>query len=187
MIGDHVTEVSTGAIPTLVTIGIAVEVPEPWASEIKAARLAAGDEKGRHTPTHITLLGPTLVSHEGLAQLHERLLPALSGVNSFDVHLQGSDSFRPVTPVVFLRVDDGAAQLAELAELVRTVLEAPDPKYDFHPHVTLGHEIPEAALDRLSAQFANFELDFQVATFRMYIHGSDGHWRLVHEYHLPEE
>lgn len=59
MIGDHVAEVSTGAIPTLVTIGIAVEVPEPWASEIKAARLAAGDEKGLHTPTHITLLGPS--------------------------------------------------------------------------------------------------------------------------------
>ena len=40
------------------TIGVAVPIPEPWASELQDYRTAVGDTTATKIPTHITLIPP---------------------------------------------------------------------------------------------------------------------------------
>src|SRR5665809_135446 len=40
------------------TIGVAIALPEPWASDLQEYRTALGDETATLIPTHITLVPP---------------------------------------------------------------------------------------------------------------------------------
>ena len=44
------------------TIGVAVAIPEPWASELQDYRTSVGDATAAMIPTHITLIPPTEVT-----------------------------------------------------------------------------------------------------------------------------
>src|SRR5262245_66557672 len=43
------------------TVGVAIDIPEPWESELTQRRAAAGDPAAAFVPAHLTLLGPTEV------------------------------------------------------------------------------------------------------------------------------
>ena len=54
------------------TIGVAIAVPEPWATELEDYRLQIGDPTASGVPSHITLIPPLEV--EGtLADVEEHL------------------------------------------------------------------------------------------------------------------
>ena len=55
------------------TIGVAVAIPEPWASELQDYRTAVGDTTAAMIPTHITLVPPTEIDDLHLAEVEKHL------------------------------------------------------------------------------------------------------------------
>ena len=103
----------------MVTIGVAVAIPEPWATELQNYRTSVGDTMAATIPTHITLLPPTEVSEDELEKIETHLEKAAVDVPAFEVHLRGTGTFRPVSPVVFVTLVEGISQCEQLAHAVR--------------------------------------------------------------------
>lgn len=158
-------------------IGVAVAIPEPWASELQDYRLALGDRTATMIPTHLTLLPPAEVGPDELAEVESHLAEAAAGVEPFEVHLRGTGTFRPVSPVVFVALAGGISQCEQLAAAVRRGPLACELDYPFHPHVTVAHHLDEAALDRAFEDLATFECRFEVSEFHLYEHDVDAGWR----------
>lgn len=88
--------------PGQVTIGIAIAVPEPLATSLKEARLSYGDLQAETIPTHVTILPPTIVDQDVMPLIREHLRQIAQDTVPFVIELLGTDSFRPVSPVVFV-------------------------------------------------------------------------------------
>jgi 2'-5' RNA ligase len=128
-------------------------------------------------PTHVTLLPPTEVSDRWLAKAERHLIAVAAAGRPFRLHLRGTATFRPVSPVVFLAVVEGISDCEVLAAAVRTGPLARDLPFPYHPHVTLAHHLDEAALDRAFTEMADVDVAFEVTGFSLFEHGEDGVWR----------
>jgi 2'-5' RNA ligase len=51
--------------------------------------------------------------------------------------------------------------------------------FNYHPHVTVAHHLPDEALDRAFAELAGYEVRFIVDAVHLYEHGEDAVWRPV--------
>ena len=167
-----------------VRIGVAIAVPAPFDAVLQTARARSGDPLAPSIPPHITLLGPTVVEPGQLDEVSAHLAAVAAGVDPFVLHLRGTGSFRPVSPVVFVQVAQGIAQCERLESAVRSGPLAQDVRFNYHPHVTVAHEVDDDALDRAFAGMAHYEAQFTVDAFQVYEHGDDGVWRPVRDYPL---
>jgi len=158
------------------TIGVAVAIPEPWASELQDYRTSVGDVMAATIPTHITLVPPTEVGDDELEKIEAHLTSAAADVPAFDVHLRGTGSFRPVSPVVFVTLVEGISQCEQLADAVRRGPLAVDLAYPYHPHVTIAHDVAEPQLDRAFDELADFQCEFAVSDFGLYVHDERRGW-----------
>jgi 2'-5' RNA ligase len=165
-------------------IGVAITVPEPHGSVLQAARARFGDPWAEFIPPHITLLGPTVVDHDAIAAVDEHLATVAASHVPFVVHLSGTSTFRPVSPVVFVRLADGVRGCAALERGVRSGVLHQEVQFDYHPHVTVAHEVAEEQLDAATADLAGFDASFLVDSFHSYAHGDDGVWRPVRDFTL---
>lgn len=159
------------------TIGVVVDIPEPWAGYLQAARESFGDLQARAIPTHVTLLPPTAVPLGRVDEIVEHLRSVAGGLTAFEMRLEGTDTFRPVSPVVFVKVAVGGEGCDAVQRAVRTGPLRRDLTFPFHPHVTVAHHLDDDALDRAAKELAEFSATFQVDSFVLYEHGSDGIWR----------
>ena len=159
------------------TIGVAVAIPEPWATELQEYRASVGDLTAAKIPTHITLVPPTDVAPESLADIETHLATAADAVEAFTVHLRGTGTFRPTSPVVFVSLAEGISQCEQLADAVRRGPLAMDLAFPFHPHVTIAHHLSDAQLDQAFSELAGFECEFAVDDFKLYVHDEDLGWR----------
>jgi 2'-5' RNA ligase len=159
------------------TIGVAVAIPEPWATELQDYRASVGDTTAAKIPTHITLVPPTEVDDEQLERIEHHLASAAEEVGGFLVHLRGTGTFRPTSPVVFVSLAEGISQCEQLAEAVRRGPLAVDLAFPYHPHVTIAHHLSDEQLDRAFDELADFECEFDVADFKLYVHDDDLGWR----------
>jgi 2'-5' RNA ligase len=159
------------------TIGVAVEIPGPWAQQRQDARERFGDPLARAIPAHLTLLPPTAVSPPALSTIDEHLDAVGRSLPRFELVLAGTDTFRPVSPVVFVRVQEGGAACDRLQRTVRTGPLARELTFPFHPHVTVAHHLDDDALDHAAKELADFAAAFEVLDFVLYEHGTDGVWR----------
>lgn len=164
------------------TIGVSIAVPEPYGRLLQDRRAGFGDPAAYAIPTHITLLPPTEVAVADLPRFGLHLSRTASQSRSFVMRLGGTDSFRPLSPVVYVRVVDGAASCAALQEAVRSGPVARELQFPYHPHVTVAHGIAEDAMDRAQAELAHFEATWTAAGFALYEQGSDGVWRKLRDY-----
>lgn len=160
-----------------VTIGVAVSVPQPWGRQIESWRDSFGDPMARAIPAHITLLPPTPVPAAHVDAVHDHLMRVASRFQPFELHLHGTDTFRPVSPVVFLRVATGASSCDALQQGVRTGPLAGELAFPYHPHVTVAHHLDDDALDRALLTLRDFSAAFVVRSFCLYQHDVDGVWR----------
>ncbi|MFC8798147.1 2'-5' RNA ligase family protein [Promicromonospora sp. NPDC057138] len=163
--------------PGQIRIGIAIEIPEPYAAELSAARVAADDPLAHFIPPHITLLGPTLLDVEQLAEARAHLADVAAAAPPFAVKLRGTATFRPISPVVFVALSQGIAECERLESSVRTGVLDGELRFNYHPHVTIAHEVPDAALDKAFEAMADYSAEFDVDRFYQYEHGDDGIWR----------
>lgn len=170
--------------PGSVTIGIAIAIPEPCGSEIKRAREGYGDPQARAIPTHITLLAPTMVSPSMLEGIHLHLADIARRSGPFRVSLEGSGTFRPVSPVVFLVVSEGVSGCELLERAIRTGPLLRKRNFPYHPHVTLVHEVAEDVLDRAFDDFRDYRFEFEVENFTLYQQDDLRVWQPVRDYAL---
>jgi 2'-5' RNA ligase len=158
------------------TIGVAVAIPEPWATELQEYRTAVGDLMATTIPTHITLVPPTEVTEEELENIESHLTAVAADSPTFAVHLRGTGTFRPVSPVVFVGLVEGISHCEQLAEAVRRGPLAVDLAHPYHPHVTIAHHLSEEKLDQAFDELAGFECEFRVDHFGLYVHDPDRGW-----------
>ena len=167
MIGDDV-----------VTIGVVVDIPEPFAKFLRGSRAEFGDPLATAIPPHVTLLPPTDVA-PGISRAINDHLAAVAAVTApFRITLRGTDSFRPVSPVVFVKVEEGGDGCDDLQRLVRTGPLTRQLQFPYHPHVTVAHHLTDDALDHAQKVLADYEAEFPVTSLGLYEHGRDGVWRL---------
>ncbi len=172
--------------PGQIRIGVAIAVPEPFASELVAARRRFGDPMAEFIPPHITLLGPTVINEQDMADVAEHLRTVAQQVNSFVVHLRSSGTFRPVSQVVFVQVAQGIAECEQLEELVRSGPLQQDLRFHYHPHVTVAHDVPESALNVAFEDMARYEASFAVNEIQLFEHYEDNQWRAVAGFDLTD-
>ncbi|MGW0881769.1 2'-5' RNA ligase family protein [Streptomyces sp. NPDC002671] len=167
-----------------VTIGVSIAVPEPHGSLLQERRAGFGDAAARDIPTHVTLLPPTEVDEAQLPAVEAHLTEVAAAGRPFPMRLSGTGTFRPVTPVVYVRVVQGAEECAWLQQRVRDASGpvARDLQFPYHPHVTVAHGIEEAAMDRAFAELAGYDAEWPCAGFSLYEQGADGVWRKLREY-----
>lgn len=166
------------------TIGVALPIPDPWGRQLQDYRLLVGDDSAAHIPSHITLVPPVDAPDAALPAIIEHLEAVAAASSCFRVHLRGTGTFRPVSPVVFVMLAEGIAQCEQLAAALRREPLAVELNFPYHPHVTIAHRIPDADLDRAFAELAGFECDFEVASFHLYIHDEVEGWRPAREFAL---
>lgn len=159
------------------TIGVAIAIPEPWATELQDYRTAIGDPTAAGVPSHITLIPPLDVDESLVGDIEAHLARAAQRHESFKVHLRGTGTFRPVSPVVFVSVAEGISQCEQLAEDVRDGPLAVDLHFPYHPHVTVAHHLGDAELDSAFDDLASFDCAFQVEEFHLYVHRGDLGWQ----------
>jgi 2'-5' RNA ligase len=157
------------------TIGVAIAIPEPWATQLQDYRTAIGDTTATQIPTHITLVPPTDV--DDVRAIEEHLAAVAPGQPSFRMHLRGTGTFRPVSPVVFVNVVEGISRCEQLAAALRTGPLDVELDFPYHPHVTVAHHLDDEALDRAFADLADFECEFDVADFHLYLHDDEAGWQ----------
>jgi 2'-5' RNA ligase len=167
----------------MTTIGVAIAVPEPWGTELQRHRAAFGDPSAEAIPTHVTLVPPTEVG-DPLEKVERHLGDVASVTDPFRLHLRGTATFRPTSPVVFVAISEGISACEMLAGAIRQGPLEQDLAFPYHPHVTVAHDIDDEALDWAFGQLADFSCVFDVVAFHLYLHGDDGVWRPERSYPL---
>lgn len=168
----------------MTTIGVSVAVPEPWGSELQDYRIRLGDESAAGIPTHITLLPPVEVDEAQLSGIEAHLRAVAARARPFTVHLRGTGTFRPVSPVVFVSVAEGISSCEQLASAVQQGPLQVRVQYPYHPHVTVAHHLDEPLLDRAFAELGDFECRFTAAHFSLYVHHPVDGWQPVRDFPL---
>ncbi|MBC6464671.1 2'-5' RNA ligase family protein [Actinomadura alba] len=159
------------------TIGVAIPIPDPYGAELQRWRESFGDPLARSIPTHITLMPPTPVDAAALGSIERHLRDVAATERAFPIRLYGTATFRPVSPVVFVALAEGAGACTRVERKVRSGPLWRSPRFPFHPHVTVAHDLTDEALDRAAKELGHYDARFSVSGFALYEHGSDGIWR----------
>lgn len=157
-------------------IGVAIEVPAPFGEFLRAQRKSFGDEQADKIPSHVTLLPPTLVGDDELTAMCERLGKVAAQVPSFELRLQGTGTFRPISPVVFVGLAEGIAQVYGLESKIRDELDDHDAEFPYHPHVTIAHYLDDQSLDHAQQTLARYGCQFWVDHITLYRHLDETGW-----------
>lgn len=175
---------TTGDDVGTVTIGVSIAVPEPHGSLLQQRRAGFGDAAALGIPTHVTLLPPTEVDEALLPAIEAHLTEVAAAGRPFPMKLSGTGTFRPLSPVVFVRVRDGGEECAWLQKQVRDASGpvARDLQFPYHPHVTVAHGIAEEAMDRAYEELADYAAEWPCTGFALYEQGADGIWRKLREF-----
>ncbi|MBA2638482.1 MAG: 2'-5' RNA ligase family protein [Nocardioidaceae bacterium] len=170
-----------------VTVGVAVAVPEPYATELREHRASFGDTQADLVPTHVTLLPPTVVDVEQLADVRVHLGAVARRQRPFAMRLRGTGTFRPVSPVVFVAVAEGISECELLAEDVCSGPLAVEVPFPYHPHVTVAHDVAETELSRAFQALGSYACDFEVEDFALYVHDAAAGWRSDSVFRLRQD
>jgi 2'-5' RNA ligase len=157
-------------------IGVSIAVPDPCGPELQDYRASLGDDTAHQIPTHITLVPPTEIARTDVPHVVSHLEAAASDHDAFGIHLRGTGTFRPVSPVVFVGVVEGISECELLAKSVRTGPLDMAVEFPYHPHVTVAHHLPEATLDQAFGDLAGFECEFDVDGFWLYTYDEAPGW-----------
>ncbi len=159
------------------TIGVSLAVPEPWGSQLQEYRIGVGDESARRIPTHVTLLPPHEVEDSAMEVVQTHLADVASRIAPFRMHLRGTGTFRPVSPVVFVGVVEGISQCEQLAATVLRGPLAMERTFPYHPHVTVAHDVEDTRLDQAFVELQSFDAAFHVDRMWLYSHDESSGWR----------
>ena len=158
-------------------IGVAIGIPEPYTSELQGWRERLGDPFAHGIPPHITLLPPTELHTDDLHEVEDHLRAVAEHHEPFTVHLRGSGTFRPISPVVFVTLAQGIGECERLEADVRSGPLQRPVNFPYHPHVTVAHEVSDDLLDRAFTELSSYDARFRVWGFTLFERGPDSVWR----------
>ncbi|MFC7573787.1 2'-5' RNA ligase family protein [Klenkia terrae] len=161
-----------------------VDIPEPWAQLLVNWRAKCGDPQAGVVPPHVTLLPPTEVATADRSLISAHLAAVARSHPPFEIRLQGTGTFRPVSEVVFVAVAAGVADCAAIATDVRSGPLARPLSFPYHPHVTVAHDVPAEALDMAATELAGLECTFPVGHFTEFEQQSSGAWAVARRHPL---
>ncbi len=159
-------------------LGVTITVPDPWASQIRQIRSDAGDPLARTIVPHITLVPPVLIAKEDVPAVLEHVRAVAGRGAPFVVEMARSQTFRPVSPVVYLELARGADALGSLHDDLRSAggpLAGP-PRFPFHPHITLAHGVADGALDEAATAGDSVRGTFLAQRISVHCLVEDGSW-----------
>lgn len=159
-----------------VTVGVAIAIPQPHAGVLTTWRREVGDPAADLIFPHVTLLPPTPVAADRLDEIEAHLAAAAATRAPFTMHLSGTGTFRPTSPVVFVQVARGVADCELLEGAIRRGPLERDLEFPYHPHVTVAQEVPDAALDEAYEGLSGFVARFPVTEFVLFSRHADGAW-----------
>ncbi|NUP75506.1 MAG: 2'-5' RNA ligase family protein [Sinomonas sp.] len=160
-------------------VGVILGFPEEVAAELRSWRASFGDPMAHVIPAHITLVTTTETEDWDATVSHVRRVA--SRQTPFEVTIAGTGSFRPVSEVVYLNVEQGFDECVRLhSELQRGPLERELP-FPYHPHVTVAHDVESERLDAAEEALKNYSTSFTVASMGLYEHDAEGLWQLREE------
>lgn len=159
-------------------VGVTIPIPDPLAGELEAWRASFGDPMAV-VPPHITLITTTPATDWDQTIDHVRAVAQQQ--QPFSVRLSSTGSFRPVSPVVFLKLAEGFDECMDLHAKLQTGPLERDLEFPFHPHVTVAHDVSEAGLDAAVEELHTFEAAFEVRSLGLYEHVTSGLWKLREE------
>lgn len=168
------------------TVGVAVAIPPPFGVQLEGWRRSIGDPTVDAIPPHITLIPPTEVDPAGREAIEKHLETTAADNRPYRVHLRGTGTFRPVSPVVFVALARGISECEQLAAALRTGPIPVELRFPYHPHVTIAQDLPDPVMDEAYAALADFEADFLVDELGLYRHGTDGVWRKERSFTLGD-
>jgi 2'-5' RNA ligase len=170
------------SVPATRTVGVAIGLPEPFGAELMKWRESFGDPMALAIPPHVTLVPPTDLDAAELAAVVEHLELVAASQWPFEIHLRGTGSFRPVSLVVFVALAAGISDCERLERAVRRGPLARGLKFNYHPHVTVAHDVSPEVLDRSFTALADYEARFSVDRFGLFERGGDGVWRTEQDF-----
>lgn len=163
-------------------LGVVLPVPEPSAAEIDGLRRALGDGALGRIPAHLTLVPPVNVAADRLEEVVAVVGAAASGHPPIRCRLGAPTTFWPVTPVVYLPVDDGAG--AAIDGVRRAVFQPPLWRrltYEFVPHVTLADEVDPGRIPPALSALADYRVDLVFDRIAVLQEGEGHRWTPLHE------
>ncbi|MCU1599660.1 MAG: Phosphoesterase [Frankiales bacterium] len=158
-------------------IGVAIGLPEPYTSELQGWRERLGDPNAHQIPPHVTLLPPTALTTDDLDEVEEHLQGVAYNHEPFIMHLRGSGTFRPVSPVVFVTMVQGISECELIEAQVRSGPLEREIAFPYHPHVTVAHDVAKEQLDRAFDELIDYDARFKVWGFTLFEKGKDNVWR----------
>lgn len=167
-----------------VTVGVAIAIPQPHATVLTNWRRQIGDPAAELTWPHVTLLPPTPVPVAAMDEIDAHLRAAAAAQAPFLMHLAGTGTFRPTSPVVFIQIARGVSDCELLEKAIRRGPLERDLDFPYHPHVTVAHEVADEALDEAYDGLAGFVARFPVASFALFSRADDGRWQWHTEFAL---
>ncbi|GAA1497354.1 2'-5' RNA ligase family protein [Paeniglutamicibacter kerguelensis] len=173
-------ETGTGGVEST-ALGVVIEVPSPLRESLRAWRCTYGGEAAARVEPHITLVSGSTTDWDAAAA-HVRAVAALAG--PFRVCLQGTGTFRPVAPVVFLNVREGTEACTALHD---SLLRGPlghDLSHAYHPHLTIAHEVADALMDSAQEDLRDESMGFTVSSIGLFGIDEAGQWSLREELEL---
>ncbi len=162
--------------------GVAFGLPEPWTSELQQWREELGDPNACGIPPHVTLLPPTAVPDWRMADVERHLADVAAGAPPFHIHLRGTGTFQPVSPVTFVSLATGISDCERLEREVRAGPLARPVRFPYHPHVTVAQDVDEAALDHAYEALSGYDVHFVASGLSLFEQGVDRTWRPLREF-----
>jgi len=163
-------------------IGVAIAIPRPFADELEGWRDRFGDPAAHLIQAHVTLLPPTNVSD--VAAVEQHLAGVAERHGAFPIVLAGTGTFRPLSPVVYVRVASGGEQIGTLEADVRSGPLARSLRFPYHPHVTVAHDVSETMLTLAQDALAEYQATFTADCITLYEQEPSGHWGPLREFSL---
>jgi 2'-5' RNA ligase len=171
-------------MPKTVMLGVAIGIPEPHATVLTNWRRRIGDPAADLSAPHITLLPPTPVPVTAMGEIEKHLAQTAAAADAYVMHLGGTGTFRPASPVVFIQITRGASDCELLEKAIRQGPLERDLDYPYHPHVTVAHDLDDRRMDAAYEGLADFVAGFSVERFGLFSRDPDRRWRWRTEFEL---
>jgi 2'-5' RNA ligase len=165
-------------------VGVAIAIPKPHSTVLTNWRRRVGDPAADLVWPHVTLLPPTPLDGETMPAVEKHLTEVASASRPFDMHLAGTGTFRPMSPVVFVQVSRGVGDCETLEQAIRSGPLARDLNFPYHPHVTVAQEVDDTALDAAYDGLGDFVARFPVDSIVLFSRDCDQRWHWHTEYPL---
>jgi 2'-5' RNA ligase len=165
-------------------VGVAIAIPQPHATVLANWRRSVGDPAAELVFPHVTLLPPTAVPAEAMPEIEAHLADAAAAHHSFVMHLAGTGTFRPLSPVVFIQIATGVSDCEVLEQRIRADVLARELEFPYHPHVTVAQGISDERLDEAYEGLSDFVARFRVESVVLFSRDAEGRWQWGKEFPL---